>query len=248
MKKLLLIALLLPLTLLAQERDSIPPLKTGFYASTALSFPSRLSALNRQLEAANQLSLTEVLIGINLGVTNRFADQNSYASSRLGFFTTEDNDFNSNRDTQLILGELASFGHYDLVGNDNWLVYPYLGLGVNYARLTVSSVVSNASFSTSLANPGIEEVVQRRYHTDGLMLFGELGVGVERVIKLRYGVLFVGLSGGYRLSTSRGWTLKDVKIYDDSFSTQGWIVQLIIRSEEQSDGTRGSRGLFQFFK
>ena len=88
----------------------------------------------------------------------------------------------------MILGELASFGHYDLVANDKWLVYPYLGVGVNYARLTVSSMVSNANFQTSLANPGIEEVVQRRYAPDGLMLFGELGAGVERVIKLSDGV------------------------------------------------------------
>ncbi len=248
MKKLLLITLLLPLSLLAQEKDSIPPLKTGFYASSTVSFPSRLSALNRQLQAANQLPLTEALIGISFGVTNRFEDQNSYSSSRLSFFTTEDNDFNSNQDTQLIMGELASFGHYDLVANDKWLVYPYLGVGVNYARLTVSSVVSNANFQTSLANPGIEEVVQRRYHTDGLMLFGELGAGVERVIKLSDGVLFVGLSGGYRLSTSKSWVLRDVKFYDASFSTQGWIVQLIIRAEEHPEGNRRSRGLFKFFK
>ncbi len=248
MKKLLLIALLLPLSLLAQKRDSIPPLKTGFYASSAVCFLSRLSTLNRQLQLANQLPLTEAMIGVSFGVTNRFEDQNSYGSSRLSFFTTEDNNFDSNQDTQLILGELAGFGHYDLVANDKWLVYPYLGVGVNYARLTVSSVVSNANFQTSLANPGIEEVVQRRYGTDGLMLFGELGAGIERAIELSDGLLFLGLSGGYRLSTSKSWVLKDVKFYDASFSTRGWVVQLIIRAEERSDGNRSGRGLFKFFK
>ena len=248
MKKLLLITLLFPLPLLAQERDSIPPLKTGFYASTTVCFPSRLSALNRQLRLANQLPLTEALIGISFGVTNRSEDQNSYGSSRLSFFTTEDNNFDSNRDTQLILGELASFGHYDLVANDKWLFYPYLGVGINYARLTVSSVVSNVNFQTSLANPGIEEVDQKRYGTDGLMLFGELGLGVERSIELNDGVLFVGLSGGYRLSTSKSWVLKDVKFYDASFSTQGWVIELRFRAEEHSDSRGRSRGLFKFFK
>lgn len=129
-----------------------------------------------------------------------------------------------------------------------WLVYPYLGVGVNYAWLTVSSVVSNVNFQTSLANPGIEEVEQRRYRTDGLMLFGELGVGVERVLKLADADLYIGLSGGYRVSTSNGWVLKGVKFYDASFSTQGWVIELKFRAEEQSNRPRTNRGLFKFFK
>ena len=249
MKKLLIAALLLlPLWLLAQEKDSTNTLVTGSYASTTVAFSNRLSALNRQLRTAGQLPLSEALIGVSLGVTNRFADQNSYQSTRLSLLTTRDESSNSNQDTHLILGELSFFGNFDVVASPRWLVYPYIGAGVNYARLTVSSVVSNANFQTSLANPGIQEVDQKRYGTDGLMLFGELGLGVERSIKLSDGVVFVGLSGGYRLSTSNSWVLKGVKFYDASFNTQGWVIELKLRAEEHSDSNGRNRGLFKFFK
>ncbi len=135
-----------------------------------------------------------------------------------------------------------------MITNPKWLIYPYLGVGVNYARLTVSSVVSNLNFQNSLANLGVEEVEQRNYRTDGLMLFGEIGVGVERVLVVADSDLFVGLSGGYRLSTSNAWTLGSVKIYEATFGTQGWVFQLIIRAEDRPDRARRNRGLLRFFK
>lgn len=117
MKKLLLITFLLPLSLLAQEKDSTNARVTGSYASIATAFSNRLPELNRQLQAANQLTLSEALFGVNWGVTSRFADQNSYQSVRLSLLAAGDDSSDPNQDTRLFLGELASFGHFDVTAS-----------------------------------------------------------------------------------------------------------------------------------
>ncbi len=249
MKKLLLIILLIPASLLAQEKDSTNILKYGGYVSFNVLGARDLSGLNDQLRAASQLSTDGALVGISMGFTSRFADQNSYAVTRLSLHGAGDAGTESNQQTQLWVGELGSFGYYDLVGNPNWLVGPYLGFGFNYARLAVSSIESNIGFQSSLASLATIEVVKKRYGTDGLMLFGELGAGVERILKLNGVDFYIGLSGGYRLSTRDAWMLDDVKVFDADFSTQGWMFELKYRFEPRPDRMdRSARGLFRFFK
>ena len=252
MRNLLIFAFLLsPFFTFAQEKDSTNTIKTGFYLSvTAAGAPSALDDLNRQLRAAGQLPVTDGLIGGSIGITSRFADQNSYSVTRLSMLVATDEEPDSDQDTRLMVWELAIFGHYDLIANPNWLVYPYLGLGYNYGRLTISSVAPDNNFQNSLSNPGDDEIVQKKYGTDGLMLFGELGGGVERVLRLPGSDVYVGMSGGYRLSTSNSWTLGGIKTFDDaSFTTQGWMFEFKFRFEvNPASQQEASRGLFKFFK
>ena len=197
MKKLLLITLLFPLSLLAQENDSTNVLKYGGYVSFNALGARDLSNLNDQLRAAGQLPITNTLVGFSLGFTSRFADQNSYTGARLSLHGSGDIETESNQQTRLWVAELGSFSFYDLVANPKWLVGPYLNYGFSYARLAVSSVENNLNFQSSLANPASVEVVTKRYGTDGLLLFGELGAGAERVLKLNGVDFYIGLSGGY---------------------------------------------------
>jgi hypothetical protein len=249
MKKLLLITLLLPLSLLAQENDSTNALKYGGYVSFNVLGARDLSTLNDQLRAAGQLPVLDAFLGFSVGFTSRFADQNSYTGARLSLHGAGDTETASNQQTRLWVGELGSFSFYDLVANPNWLVGPYLGFGFSYARLAVSSVESNVGFQSSLANPASVEVVTKRYGTDGLMLYGELGAGVERVLKLNGVDFYIGLSGGYRLSTRDAWMLDNTKVFDTSFGTQGWTFELKYRFEARPDRMdRSARGLIRFFK
>lgn len=249
MKKLLLITFLFPLSLLAQEKDSTNALKYGGYVSFNALGARDLSGLNDQLQAAGQLPAINTFVGFSWGFTSRFADQNSYTATRMSIYAAGDAETESNQQTRLWVGELGSFGYYNLVDNPNWLVGPYLGFGFSYARLAVSSVESNIGFQSSLANPASVEVVKKRYGTDGLMLFGELGAGVERVLKLNRVDFYIGLSGGYRLSTRNAWVLDDIKVFDSYFGTQGWTFEIKYRFEARPDRmNKSARGLLRFFK
>ena len=242
-----IILLLLSGHIMAQQADSTT-FKTGSYVSFTVNDARSLTDLNRQLQAAGHAPIVEALIGITLGVTNRFADQNSYSASRLSLLVASDDALDDSRKTTLLVWELAGFGHYDLITNPKWLAYPYLGTGVNYGRLMVSAIEPTGNFQNSLNNLGNNEVVQKRYGSDGLMLFGELGAGVERVLTLQNSDLYIGLSGGYRLSTDRSWALSGVKTFDASFSTQGWMFEVKTRAEVRPERTsKVSRGLFKFF-
>ena len=249
MKKFAFIVLLLiPGWTIAQQQDSAT-FRTGTYVSSTVSGARSLTYLNQQLQTAGHVPLLEALVGVAVGVTKRFADQNSYQAARVSILVSADDALDNSRSTSLLVAELGSFTYYDLIANPKWLAYPYLGIGVNYGRLTVSAIEPNSNFQTSLNNLGDDEVIQKRYGSDGLMLFGELGGGVERVLTLQGTDLYLGLSGGYRISTKRSWVLKGVKTYGDAFSTQGWTFELKVRLEMNPNYTpKVSRGLLRFFK
>ena len=239
---------LLSFRTMAQEQDSAI-FKTGVYFSMTINGARGLTDLNEQLRAAGHVPLVEALIGASLGVTNRFADQNSYSATRVSLLISSDDALDNSRSTNLLVWEFANFAQYDLIANPKWLVYPYLGTGLNYARLTVSNADPGGSFQNSLNNLATPEVVQKKYGSDGLMLFGELGGGVERVLKLPGSDVYVGLSGGYRLATDRSWVLDGVKAFNESFSTQGWTFELKFRFEANpEENPEVRRGLFKFFQ
>lgn len=249
MKKLLILTfLLLSFSAFAQKRDSTNMIKTGFYVNVmTVSASSALDDLNQQLRAAGQLPVTAGLFGVSAGFTSRFADQNSYGAARLSLLTTADEDPNENQATQLTVWELSVMGHYDLLPNPNWLVYPYLGIGTSYARLAVSSVEPGNNFQNSLSNPGDDEIMQKKY--GALMIFGELGGGIERILRFSNTDAYLGISGGYRLSTDEPWSLNNVKAFDNaSFNTNGWMFEFKFRVEmNPKPGEEAPRGLYKFF-
>ena len=241
--------LLLPFLALAQSSDSTTRIITGVYASPTVYGARALTSLNQQLQTAGHAPLIEALIGMTLGTTHRFADQNSYGASHLRWLVGTDDDLDNRRSTVMSVWELGGFGYYDLIPHPKWLVYPSLGVGFSYARLTVSNIEPAASFQSSLSTLGDAEVVQKKYSTGGIMIFGELGAGVERQFSGRTLDWYLGLGGGYRLSTQQPWMLSGVKLYDETFNTQGWTAELKIRIEMHPDQPQKvSRGIYRYFQ
>lgn len=237
--------LLIGITAYSQEKDS-SQLRFGTYISVYNIYPDALNDLNRQLYAAERLDLNDNILGVSLGFTQRFAEQNSYLASRFTLFSATDLD-DSDDHTRLRIWEFSTTGHYDLIANDNWLGYPYLGVGANIASLTLL-MQTPSTFQGSLETPA-SETLRHQYITD-LMIFADLGLGVERVLRFPEANVYLGFSGGYRLSFGEPWSLDNLRYFTESeFSTQGWMFEVKLRSEIADPKRRqNSRGLFKFFQ
>lgn len=240
----------LPLLLISsfafsQENDSTK-IRFGTFVSVYNLYPTALTDLNQQLDAAQRLDLNDNILGVSFGFTQRFADQNSYLASRFTFFSATDLE-DSDDHTRLRVWEFSATGHYDLIANDNWLGYPYLGVGANIAGLTLLTQTPD-SFQSSLNSPA-SETLRQQYTTD-LMLFADLGLGVERVLRFSEANIYLGISGGYRLSLGEPWSLDNLRYFIESdFSTQGWLFEIKLRSEiADPENRQNSRGLFRFFQ
>jgi len=247
MKNFFLLSLLLcSLSSLAQEQDSTSTLRFGTYLSIQSAYPQKLSGLNQQLRDAQRLDLNDQMIGVSFGFTQRFSDQNSYTAAEIGFYTmtnTEDSDDH----TRLTVWEFSATGHYDLVPDQDWLVYPYLGLGLNTASLRLLTQTPN-TFAAGLANPA-NAPVEQNYRTD-FMSFLDLGAGVERALRFPQTIIYLGISGGYRFSLSEPWSVDNLRYFTETdFSLQGWMLELKLRSELANRANQQRhRGLFKFFQ
>lgn len=240
----------LPLLLMSsfaysQENDSTK-IRFGTFVSVYNLYPTALTELNQQLDAAQRLDLNDNILGVSFGFTQRFTDQNSYLASRFTFFSVTDLE-DSDDHTRLQVWEFSATGHYDLIANDNWLGYPYLGVGANMASLTLLTQTPT-TFQGSISTPA-SETLRQQYTTD-LMIFADLGLGVERVLRFSQANVYVGFSGGYRLSVGEPWSLDNLRYFTESdFSTQGWLFEIKLRSEiTDPEGGQNSRGLFRFFQ
>lgn len=177
------------------------------------SIPSKvllIDDLNTQLEAAGQLPLSSAILGVSLGYTLGSLDKNTYSSVRLSYMVGSDDDYEEEfRATRFGLWQLSLDAHYDIIKNFDWLLYPYVSFGTNWASLTVSQVNADVTFQQSLGNLSFAEVSEKKYSAN-FLLFAEVGVGVERKIVVTGQECFVGLSGGYSLSQSDAWTISTI--------------------------------------
>jgi len=247
MRKLLYLPLLFTVvSVYAQEKDSTKNLRFGTYTSIYNLYPNALENLNQQLRSNERLDLSDNIQGVSVGFTQRFEDQNSYLALRSSFFSATDME-DSDDHTRLRIWELSATSHYDVVPNQNWLAYPYLGIGANIANLVLLTQTPS-SFENSLGNP-VTTSLRQQYKTD-LTLFADLGAGVERALRFPEATVYLGVSGGYRLSFSEPWSLDNLRYFTESeFSTQGWLFEIKLRSEiADSENRQNSRGLFKFFQ
>lgn len=245
-KHFFIVLLLCPFTTLAQEQDSTNTLRFGTYLSLYLAYPQALSELNQQLRDAQRLDLNDNIVGGTFGFTQRFADQNSYLVTRFGFYSLTDAE-DSDDHTRLNVWEASVTGHYDLVPDQNWLVYPYLGLGFNLANLKLLTQTPT-TFAASLATPNSGQLEQN-FRTD-LISFFDVGLGVERALRFPQTTVYFGASGGYRLSFSEPWNVDNLRYFTETdFSMQGLIVEFKLRTELTGPpNQRKQRGLFRFFQ
>ncbi len=236
---------------LAQEDDSVKTAYksvSGFYLGIAGRFMD-VSALNDNLIRNGLAPLESGIVGFSLGFTGRRPTQNSYASFELSYLGTADDGTRSSLESKLELFQLSITGHYDVIANESWLLYPYLSIGWDWGKLTVSQIYGDSTFNSSLSTLNDPEVVQNKYHAVAPKL--ELGLGVERRIRLPMTDLFVGISGGYTLSPRSYWTLKAVKSYSDSptLNNTGWGFKLFFRVEPNNVKPKKEPwSLYRFFK
>lgn len=236
----------------AQESNTVETKKSpkyGLYLGISGQLPD-LSDLNASLVRSELAPLDLGAVGVSVGYTGRNADQNSYASFELSYLGTTDNYLNPNLKSKLEIWQFSITGHYDVITNKNWLLYPYLSLGLNGARLTVSQIYGDSTFTSSLSNLYDPEVEQKKYYA-AAPIFGELGLGVERKITLPGVDFFIGVSGGYNLSPTAYWGLENLKYYSDNpgFSTTGWSFEVIYRFEVNNvKPKKESWNLYRFFK
>jgi hypothetical protein len=251
MKKLLCFPLLLlSLFAYAQEEDeNTGKFRFGTYLGVLISYPGALDELNRQLRDAQRLDVPSQITGVSLGFSQRFADQNSYIAPRLSYFQATD--MNDSEDhTRLSIWEFSVTSHYDLIPDKKWLAYPYLGLGLNHARLDLVLVTEADDFASSLQNIG-QGAERERYVSHGVMSFIDIGLGAERALHFVDDVrVYLGVSGGYRLSFSEPWSIDGLRQFSGTnFSTQGWLLEIKLRSELVDPGRRSKkRGLIKHFQ
>ena len=256
MKKLLLLVLFSSfccLEVMAQFYDSASVWRPGFY----MGFPIQqldLSELNRELGLAGIPEISSTMAGFSLGFVNRHRDQNSYGLTQFSYLSTFDDGNDAGSDGRLDLWKLTFSGQYDVIPSEKWLGYPYLGFGVNLARLRVSSVTNINSFPVSLGNLNSPDELVKRY-TSGLMINGRLGAGIERRLIFPGAINYFGFSAGYELSPSAEWRTGGANYFlanSPAFRTNGWVFELRFRFEYDpttlTEKEKQPRGLFKFFQ
>lgn len=154
-----------------------------------------LSRTNSEISALGYPRIPNTLVGIAFGNYLHPTSKDSYLSTKVGFYSSEQPDQFQTKSSALRRVESQMQWHFDLIKSRAWLVYPYVGFGFGFSRLYLADGI-NQSFSTSLRNPPIE---RRRYSKQDV--FGSSGVGIERRFRFDFGLdMYFGLVAGYRFS------------------------------------------------
>lgn len=197
------------------QGDSTRRGKLGFYVENNFRYPD-FSNLNQALTQQGFPAIQNIPLGVSFGYTVRpIFSKDSYSAIKFSF-SGNSIPRNLGKDANIRFLEI-SFGNYlDLVASRKWLVYPYWGLGVNFATLSlVDNTNSQPSFSTSIAN--LQTVSSKSFFASSVFL--NAGAGFERRLRISFYDFYVGLSGGYRLSTD-GRFREPYQSYQDSPSVQ----------------------------
>ncbi len=212
----------------AQIRSASPK-KLGF----SLGLSGRvinIDALNTQLTNASRSPLSDKLSAVKAGFTYQSKDQNSYGSVTISYGSTHDDGSKEDPTTRLRLAGLAAQFHYDFTKSEKWLAYPYLGFGFQMAWLDLVTANNNVTFSQSLNLLISSEASRNTYLADGVLYFGELGMGIERQLPIDTTEAFLGFTAGYRLSATRSWKADELVVNDaPSFNVSGLGGELKLR-------------------
>lgn len=190
-----------------------------------------IAELNSQLIIADKNPLDEGLFGITLGMTYQQVDKSSYGIAKITYYDSFEQQPREGTKTQLNVWEFSHRSVWDVLQTPNWLLYPYIDIGLQIPKLTISTATDNRSFSQSLASTDESEIIHQKYQLDRVIWLGEMGIGLERKFSFDPVVVFFGLAGGYQISTGGEWQLSRVKTYPSSpaFNTRGLSFELLFR-------------------
>mgnify|MGYP005860666103 CR=1 FL=1 len=193
MKKLITI-LFVCLTVNAISQDN-----NGLY-SLGLLFGYNLesisnSQINDYLVANDYYSSSNILSNNSLGFSIRPLKHTSIINVNFNYGVSLLE--NSNEKT---IFNSSSFGFeylYDLIKPDEWLIAPIIGLRLNNYKLMAVS-----KYATSVLS---KNYLEEAFHTN-LSPSLNIGMQIDRKIKIHYLDLFLGIKGGYNLSfLSSNW-------------------------------------------
>lgn len=247
---LLLIVSFDALDSVAQVNDTSRVWRHGVYFSFPVQIVN-LDDLNQDLAQRGLAELVPSMVGFTIGFSSRHREQNSYGLTKLSYLTTFDDEDDESEHVRINLWKMSFQGHYDVLPNKNWLAYPYLGLGLGLAFLNVTEL--NIPQSPLLGFPS-DSYSLWKYYSD-ILVNGSFGVGLERKFLLPGSTGYIGISGGYELSSQSDWKLRDTNYSPSTsptFRTSGWIFELKLRFELDlstlTEKEKQPRGLFKFFQ
>jgi hypothetical protein len=175
--------------------------KIGFYSDVSGIF-GNFSNLNNAIAPQGYPAVRNMYSGVSYGYSIRKTDKRSYTSFSFSFLYTNPSPLYDNsrtNDVRLRMFEFKETYYYNLVKEEHWLAYPYLGLGFGLSNLTLySNLNQQSSFATSISN--LSNPTSKTW--TGPYLYLHIGVGVERRLRISIYDFYLGLGGGYRLSTN----------------------------------------------
>jgi len=187
------------------QNDTISSQKKGFIFESS-SRNMNFSSLNELLSISGFPRIDNNVIGFSLGRTYRFSDMNSYGSGVITFLETESSNSEGDSKSAVIrMLELAAEMHWVVSKSPKWFIYPYYGFGISASKLKLTEKITNLTFEESISDLSANKENSREYYSEYPLLFANLGIGIDRKIKISSIDYYLGLSLGYRLSTKSNW-------------------------------------------
>lgn len=208
------------------QTDTIVPFKYGFTYESSERF-CNIRNLNSSLKDASFAEIENKFRGISFGWTTREKNNNSYTTIHFTWLASEPNNVASNNKARIDVFELACNYHGVFSKSAKWLLYPYVGIGLNLGRLRLTET---NSFYENISNPTNQQV----YFNDFPVISGNIGVGVDRKISIFKLDYYLGLNFGYAISTKEGWGFEQTPLT----SYSGFEYKIKVRVEINKRSTK----------
>jgi hypothetical protein len=172
----------------------------GFY-SQANTVYGDLAKINDVIMPLGYPELRDSYAGVSIGYSLRRSTRKSYINVGFSYLTSTrsgQTDLAATKDGALKNWEVHVRANYDLIKHPKWLIYPYLGEGLGYGEFTLYDNITRQSFATSVAN--FSGPTTKTWSS--IYVYINTGMGIERKFRVWVYDFYVGVSGGYRLSTS----------------------------------------------
>lgn len=168
-------------------------------------------ALNSAFNNAGVAQLNNRVFGYSIGIASRSITKHTYGTATLSYLSANNHEMQPRPLLSSIdIIELALNYHFALNNDSEWLVLPYFGYGVGYGSMLIINNDQNATFAQSVTNLTQNDGFKKRYNMEQLYAFANIGLGLERGIRIACYQLFIGFSSGYQLTTKSGWGYPDL--------------------------------------
>lgn len=192
------------------QTDTTKTFKMGWVIQSGERY-CNFKTLNSAFDNAGVAQLNNRVFGYSVGLTSKSKLKNTYGTATLSFFGANNDEMQPQTlSSSIDLVELALSYHFAITNSPKWLVFPYIGYGAGYGRMKITDLSQTTTFSESIADLTQNDGVKKRYPMEYPYVFANLGLGIDRSITLNNYQLFIGFSGGYKLTSKSGWGYPDL--------------------------------------